>query len=298
MKALVTGAGGFVGKYLITALEKHGHAVSKSVYSPSTDLTDFAYTESLVKESQPEIVYQLAAISVVGGSEDNARRILSDNALIQYNLLESVRRHAPRARFIAICSANEYGLVASVDTPIKETCPLRPLNPYAVSKATQELLAQEYALAYGLDVVILRPFNHTGPGQTTDFIIPSLARQFVEVERGMRTEIHAGNTATIRDFTDVNDMAEAYRLAGEKGRAGEIYNLGSGKGTSIHELVEIFRQVTHLNPPLKIDANVQRRADVPILVADSSKFIAATGWTPTIPLQDTIMNVLDYWRKQ
>ncbi len=297
-KVLVTGAGGFVGKHLVAKLGKKGYTVSQSVYSPTTDLTDFAYTESLIQETKPDVVYQLAALSVVEGSERNAPQILTANSVLQYNILEAVRLHAPGARIVAICSANGYGLVAAVDTPIKETCPQRPLNPYAVSKVTQELLAQEYYLAYNMDIVILRPFNHTGPGQTPNFVIPALAKQFVSAERGEISEIVVGNTATIRDFTDVEDMVDAYILAGEKCKSGEVYNIGSGHGVSIHDVIELFRKVTKIDIPIRIDVGNQRTADVPILVADNSKFVAATGWAPTIPLDKTIINVLDFWRKQ
>ena len=313
MKILVTGAGGFVGAHLIKRLGHDPHnEIFAAVYKATSDLsgllpadhvmagdlTDFSYAESMVKSVMPDVVYHLAALSVVHNSVAEARKVLVGNTILQYNLLESLRLHAQSARILAVCSANEYGLVAKENIPINESCPLRPLNPYAVSKVTQEMLAEQYHLAYGMHIVIVRPFNHTGPGQTTDFVIPALAKQCIAIEKGEQNKITVGNLETIRDFTDVEDMVAAYTLAIEKCAIGQVYNIGSGKGVSVAEIIAIFRKQLGIEFALDQTENAMRAADVPILIADAAKFRAATGWSPTIPLEDTIIKVLDYWRRR
>ncbi len=311
-RILVTGAGGLAGPYLIKELLKNQeYEVYASVYSAHTnlkgvlsidhiiagDLTDYDFATSLIKTTRPDIIYHLAALSVVQTSEGQAVKVMNSNTTISYNLLEAVRLHAPSSRFMAICSANEYGLVKESDLPISELTPLRPLNPYAVSKITQEMLALQYHYAYNLDVVILRPFNHTGPGQTTDFIIPKLAKQFVGIAGGeVEPVLELGNTETIRDYTDVEDMARAYVLAGEKCQTGEIYNIGSGHGVKVEGLIEMFSKIAGVEVKVKTAGSLVRTADVPVLIADPSKFVKATGWKPEIALLQTLTNVYNYWK--
>lgn len=314
-KILITGAGGFVGTYLIQALQEiSGNEIFASVYKSTSDitklvpvdhifegdLTDYGFSSQLLAAIKPDLVYHLAALSVVGNSVENAVSIMNSNTAISYNLLEAVKAHAPTARIVAICSANEYGAVQDPATPIDESVPLRPLNPYAVSKVTQEMLALQYHLAHGLEVVIVRPFNHTGVGQTTDFVIPRLAEQFAKIEQGELTPpvIEVGNTDTVRDFTDVRDMVAAYILAARSGVAGEIYNIGSGKGYTIAQIIEILQSLSTAKVEIKTNDQLVRSADVPILVADASKFISVTGWKPMISLEKTISDILNYYRSK
>ena len=313
-KVLITGAGGFVGTHLITALKAQGDAeIFAAVYKATSDitsliptdhiiagdLTDFTFTQKLIDVTKSDVIYHLAALSVVHSSASQAISVMNGNTTLSYNLLESVRLAAPKARFIAISSGNVYGAVEDTTRPVGESTPLRPLNPYAVSKVTQEMLALEYYLAYGLDVVILRPFNHTGVGQTADFVIPRLAEQFVTIERGsIPPLVEVGNVDTIRDFTDVSDMVAAYLMAAEKGISGEIYNIGSGVGHTIAEILDTFQSLSKVKVEIKVSDNLVRTADVPILVADASKFKQLTHWEPKISLGATISNVLDSYRKQ
>ncbi|MEI8232892.1 MAG: GDP-mannose 4,6-dehydratase [bacterium] len=311
-RVLITGAGGFVGTHLIHALKATGDAeIFAAVYQATSDitslieedhiipgdLTDYNYAEKLVAISRPDVIYHLAALSVVHNSVGQAVSIMNSNTTLSYNLLEAVRLSAPKARFIAISSGNVYGAVQDTTYPLSEDTPIRPLNPYAVSKVTQEMLALEYFLAYGLDVVILRPFNHTGVGQTTDFVIPKLSKQFAEIEQGgVDSIIEVGNLATVRDFTAVEDMVKAYILAADKGIAGEIYNIGSGVGHTIKEILDILQSLTPAKVEIKVNEDFVRTSDVPVLIADASKFRQATGWEPRITLSQTISAILENYR--
>ncbi len=311
-KILITGAGGFVGSYLIKELQSQGNAeIFAAVYKSNSDLsnlvgadhvlsgdlTDHEFAQVLIQKTQPDVIYHLAAISVVHNSIEQAKNVININATLSYNLLEAMRLHAPKARLVAICSANVYGAVQDQTMPLTESTPFRPLNPYAVSKVTQEMLALQYYLAYGLDVVILRPFNHTGPGQTTDFVIPALTKQFIDIERGAQPVIEVGNLDTTRDFTDVRDMVKGYVLASEKCLSGAVYNLGSGRGYSVREILELLQKISGTRVEIKSDPSLVRAHDVEILVADASKFYTLTGWAPKISLETTISDILNYYRK-
>lgn len=311
-KILITGAGGFVGTYLIKELQQEAdNEIFAAVYKSTSDikgliptdhlvegdLTDFAFASQLLSTTKPDVIYHLAALSVVGNSVQNAVQIMNSNTAISYNLFEAVKVYAPSARVVAICSANEYGAVQNTSKSIDETVPLRPLNPYAISKVTQEMLALQYHLAHAIDTVIVRPFNHTGIGQTTEFVIPRLAEQFAKIEQGIIPPvIEVGNTSTVRDFTDVRDMVKGYILAAHSGVSGEIYNIGSGVGYTIAQIIEILESLSPTKVEIKTNNQLVRSADVPVLIADSSKFSTLTGWAPTIPLKTTISDILNYYR--
>jgi len=314
MKILITGAGGFVGTYLIRQLQKKTDneiygAVYKSTSDISSllpqnhilegDLTDFAVAESHLQTVQPDIIYHLAALSVVGNSFANAIKVINTNTNLSFNLFEAARLIVPKARIINICSANVYGAVLDSSRPLTESTPFRPLNPYSVSKINQEMLGLEYHLTYGSDVIALRPFNHTGIGQTTDFLIPRLAQQFAAIEKGqLAPTIEIGNLDSIRDFSDVRDMVSAYVLAAESCLAGEAYNIGSGKGYKVSQVIDIFQSLSQAKVEIKVKKDLVRSADVPALIADFTKFKEATGYFPVISLERTISDILDFYRQQ
>ena len=314
MKILITGAGGFVGTYLIRQLQKKTDneiygAVYKSTSDISSllpqnhilegDLTDFAVAESHLQTVQPDIIYHLAALAIVGNSFANATKVINTNTNLSFNLFEAARLIVPKARIIHICSANVYGAVLDSSRPLTESTPFRPLNPYSVSKINQEMLGLEYHLTYGSDVIALRPFNHTGIGQTTDFLIPRLAQQFAAIEKGqLAPTIEIGNLDSIRDFSDVRDMVRAYVLAAESCLAGEAYNIGSGKGYKVSQVIDIFQSLSQAKVEIKVKKDLVRSADVPALVADFTKFKEATGYFPVISLERTISDILDFYRQQ
>lgn len=313
-RILITGAGGFVGQYLIKELQKQGeHEIFASVYKSGSDLstllpTDHILTGDLTNESTavshllasaPDQVYHLAALSVVHNSSEQALSVIQSNAAISSYLFAALRTHYPQARVLAVCSANVYGAVADRHLPITESSPLRPLNPYAISKITQEMIALESHLAYGTDVVIVRPFNHTGPGQTHDFVIPKLAHQVAKIEAGLTLPtLDLGSAEAVRDFTDVRDMVKAYILAMTQGESGEIYNIGTGTGHTIREVAEILQRHAQLKFTILEKPELSRPSDVPSLVANPHKFTRLTLWQPTISLERTVSDILEYERKQ
>lgn len=310
-RILITGAGGFVGIYLIKELQKNpSNDIYGAIYKSTTDisnllpadhivsgdLTDFSFAQDLIKQTAPDVIYHLAAISVVSDDPSQTTKVMNTNSNLSFNILESTKLHAPHARFISICSANVYGLVNQSDLPINEAVPFRPLNAYAVSKITQEMLSLEYHLSSNLDVVILRPFNHTGPGQTPSFLIPALAKQFATITNNSNPSIEIGNIENSRDYTDVRDIARAYVLASEKCLSGEVYNVGSGRSYKTSEIIKMFEEITSTKVEIREKDNLVRKSDVPMLVADATKFTTLTGWQPQISLETTLSDILEYER--
>lgn len=310
---LITGAGGFAGSHLLELILESGlYKPYVTTYENSDfltkllpteqifqgDLTDYQFTEKLIIQSKPDYIFHLAALSIVENSVEKAQLVLTSNLVLQYNLLEAVKNHAPHARFIAVCSANEYGKVEDSEVPISEDAPLRPLNPYAVSKISQEYLSLQYHYSYGLDVVILRPFNHTGERQIDSFVIPSLAKQIAQIELGRQDSLTIGNLEAVRDFTDVKDMVKAYLLAAEKGVAGEVYNIGSGTGYTVQEILDMLIKLSSKEINIVQDDAKMRPSDVPTLIADNAKFSNLTGWNPEINIQATLERVLNYYREE
>lgn len=312
-KVLVTGAGGFVGGHLVKyLLAEKNYKVSTITYSENQllnsllpekqifqgDLTNYEFTKNLVEEIQPDLIFHLAALSTVQDSVEKAQKLLTTNTILQYNLLEAIKTHSPDSRLIAICSANQYGLVDEKNIPIDENTSFNPLNPYAVSKISQEYLALQYHHSYDLELVRLRPFNHTGERQTANFVIPAFAKQITQIEKGEKDPvIKVGNLEAVRDFTDVKDMIKAYLLAAKKCKNGQVYNIGSGKGISIQEILDILLAKAKTEIKVEKDPERMRSSDVPRLIADAQKFKNQTGWKPEIPIENTLERILNYWRK-
>ena len=306
---LVTGGTGFAGSHLLEALAARGyqnlHTTSfgsklnlptVQVQTHTVDLTQADAVRKLLETIRPTHIYHLASFAVVGSSFDKAESILQNNISLQFNLLESIRTICPDARVLTIGSAEEYGNVLQGNpSAISETAPLNPINPYAVSKVSQDLLAGSYFLAHKLNIVRARPFNHIGERQSPDFAIPSFAKQIVAIERGHQHSLTVGNLQAVRDFTDVKDMVQAYMLLMEHGQIGEVYNIGSGRGYTISEVLEKLCSLASTHITVTSDAAKLRPLDVPVTVADNRK-IAALGWQPTIPLEQTLLRILNYWR--
>lgn len=312
MKILVTGASGFAGSHLVEALTKAGHTdvygtafggneflqtLIPADHIVAIDLTKQPETEKLISELKPDWIFHLAALAFVGKSFEKGVEVLSNNMTVQLNMLEAVRTHVPQAKLLTIGSAEEYGISEQGEIPIKETHPLRPINPYAVSKVAQDLLAYSYAVSYKLNVVRVRPFNHIGERQTDDFAVSAFAKQIVEIERGTRKTLSVGNLKTVRDFHDVKDTVKAYMLLLEKGVSNDVYNVGSGVGVSMETIVQKLITISGAKVVVEQDSTRLRPHDIPEVVADASK-IRGLGWNTTIPLDDSLKRVLDYWRAQ
>jgi len=310
---LITGGSGFVGSHLVEHLlqigEDHIHItaygsgndfVQKLLPADAIhqiDLTDGEATSQLIKELQPSQIYHLASFAATGQSFEHVGKTLQNNTQLQLSLLEAVHLHSPSSRLLIIGSAEEYGLSEDDELPIKEDHPLRPVNPYAVSKVTQDLLAYAYAQSYQLDIVRARAFNHTGERQTTQFVIPAFMEQIVAIEAGRQPALQVGNLDTTRDFSDVKDIVKAYAILMAKGKTGEVYNVGSGIGTSLQQVVKQLQVLAKVPIQVELDPARQRPSDVPVTVANIDK-IETLGWQPTIALSETLERLLNWWRNQ
>ncbi len=262
-----------------------------------TELTDAGAVEKLISAVQPHRIFHLAAQSFVQSSFDEPAATIGINVTSQLNILEAVRRHDLETRIHVAGSSEEYGLVLPDEVPMKETNPLRPLSPYAVSKVTQDKLGWQYFKSYGMHIVVTRGFNHTGPRRGLIFSTSTMARQIAEIEAGLHEPvIYVGDLTTKRDWTDVRDMVAAYWLALEKAEPGESYNIGSGRTWSIREMLDSLLSHSKVKVRLQEDPARLRPSDVPILWADVSKFERATGWKPKIPFDRTLLDLLNYWR--
>jgi GDP-4-dehydro-6-deoxy-D-mannose reductase len=202
-----------------------------------------------------------------------------------------------KCRIQLACSSEEYGLVMPDELPIKETNPLRPLSPYAVSKVAQDLLGYQYWKSWKLDSVRTRGFNHEGPRRGPVFVASDFAKQIADIEKGRKPPVMSvGNLEARRDFTDVRDMVRAYWLALEKCEPGEVYNICRGRAWSIREVLELLLSMTKAKIEVREDVGRLRPSDVPVLLGDNTKFVKATGWQPTIPFEQTLRDMLEYWR--
>lgn len=300
MRALITGASGFVGRHLRDHLAEHGDDVVTADRAPhqsdiALDITDHDATEALVAEVKPEVVYHLAGWSDVGGSWAEPVAALRANAEGTLNVLEASRR-ASVGRVLVISSADVYGIVAADELPITEDHPLRPVSPYAASKAAADFLALQAHLGHGQDVIRVRAFNHLGPGQSDRFVASALASRIAANEREGGDEVPVGNLAARRDFTDVRDVARAYRLVVEHGRAGEVYNVCSGTSVAVQQLADLLLALADRPMRLVVDQERYRPVDVPVVMGDPGRLHAATGWEPLIPLDTTVADLLAYWR--
>lgn len=320
MRILITGITGFVGSHLAEyCLQKPDVKVYGTVLSHhlgdelqriehirdkiellECDLTNRVATSRILEKSRPDKIFHLAAQSFVLVSWKSPEDTLINNTLSELNIFEVLREMKLNPVIVIACSSEEYGLVFENELPVKETNPLRPLSPYAVSKICQEKLGFQYYQSYGLKTVLTRFFNTEGPGRGQDFVTSNFAKQVAEIEKGKKEPvIWVGNLEAKRDFNDVRDMVRAYWLASEKCKFGEPYNVCSGKARSIKSVLELLLSLSkEKNIEVKQDPERMRPSDVPVLVGDSSKFRQQTGWQPKIPFEKTMEDLLNYWREK
>jgi len=294
VRALVTGAAGFVGTHLVPRLEAAGYAVTAT--DLELDVGDAAAVAARVAELEPELVVHLAAIASPPQAALAPAVTYRVNFLGTRSVLEAAARHAPQARVLLVCSADAYGSSAPGSPPFDETSPLRPRSPYARSKAAAELLGGAYA-ARGLDVVSTRSFNHTGPGQSDAFVLSSFARQAAEIACGCRAPLmRVGNLDSVRDFLDVEDVVRAYVALCGRHVPGGVYNVASGRGVRVGDALERILALAGVRPRIEIDPVRFRPTDH--AVGDARRLRQATGWEPRIPLEDTLQRVVAYWRER
>jgi GDP-4-dehydro-6-deoxy-D-mannose reductase len=296
VKALVTGVAGFVGHHLVSHLEARGDSVTGIDREHGIDLLDPPALVEAVAAASPDAVYHLGGWSDVGGSWAAPRDAFRVNAEGTLNVLEACRS-AGMPRVLLVSSADVYGKVSLSELPLTEESPFRPVTPYAASKIAADELGLQAWLGYGLEVLRVRAFNHLGPGQTNRFVCPALAERIALNELEGREVVPVGNLTPRRDFTDVRDVVRAYRLLIENGEPGEAYNVCSGHDIAIAELAD--RLVSMAARPMRLEGDLalQRPVDVPVLRGDYTKLHKATGWDPEIDLDQTLLDVLDEWRR-
>ena len=313
-RVLVTGVTGFAGShlvdYLLTRSDCQVFGIQRwrsrteniehfrdRITLLECDLRDATSTRDTVEKVHPDWIFHLAAQSFVPTSWTAPTESLSTNIIGQVNLFEAVRKLNMKCRIQLACSSEEYGMVYPDEIPIRETNPLRPLSPYAVSKVTQDMLGYQYWMSWKVDCVRTRGFNHEGPRRGPVFVASDFAKQIADIEKGRRPPvIRVGNLDARRDFTDVRDIVRAYWLALEKGEPGEVYNLCSGRAWKIREMLDLLLSMTKVKVKVEQDPARMRPSDVPVLLGDAAKFTKVTGWKPTIPFETTLRDLLEYWR--
>jgi GDP-4-dehydro-6-deoxy-D-mannose reductase len=308
-RILVTGAAGFVGGYLSRTLVGRGSQVwgyGPEEGAPALPLAgwergDVCEPEALaaaIARVRPDAVINLAGQASAARSFEDPVGTFRVNVIGAWSVLDSVRQAAPRARVLQIGSGECYGSQPE-GSRVSEDAPFRPVSPYALSKAAADAMAKVYAETHGLDVIRTRSFGHTGPGQPPRFVLPSFAQQIVAIERGgVPPVLHVGNLEVTRDLSDVRDVVEAYAALLERGEKGVAYNVGRGEGARLADVVRRLADLAHVELRIEVDPARVRPADVPYLVADTTRIRAATGWAPRLTLEQTLADVLEEWRKR
>lgn len=310
MKALVTGAAGFVGGHLLAHLRQCGWETAATRLQSETmpyaecpvyelDILDADAVRALLVTVKPDFVFHLAAQSSVARSWTLPALTVDINIKGALNLLEGTLGLSKHPRILLVGSGEEYGYVQPEELPIQEDTLLRPGNIYAGTKIMQGLLGQIYARAYRLEVVMVRAFNHTGPGQSETFVLSDFCRQVAHIEASLSAPvIQVGNLSAQRDFTDVRDIVRAYRLLIEQGESGQTYNVGSGKAVFISDALKMILSLSRVDIKVEQDPARMRPSDTPVIEADISRISALTGWRPEIPMEATLLDMLDYWREK
>jgi GDP-4-dehydro-6-deoxy-D-mannose reductase len=309
-RVLITGASGFAGRHLaghliastnweITGVQSHAAAPLEGVRMLSCDLLDADLTNRMIAHNRPDVIFHLAAQAYVPKSVANPAGTLNTNIIAQVNLLEACRAAEINPIIVVVSSADIYGDVPPEQSPIRESQSFRPRNPYAVSKATQDLLGLQYALSYGMPIVRVRPFNHIGPGQNERFVVSSPARQIAEIEAKRADPVLlVGNLEAQRDFLDVRDVVRAYALVARTAFAGEVFNVASGIALPIQAVLDHLLNLSQVTVEVHQDPARMRSSDIPVLVGDASKLRAATSWQPEIALEQSLSDTLDDWRRR
>ena len=296
MRALITGGRGFVGRHLSASLIAHGDLVT--VTDTEVDVCNFNQVAQALEAAQPEVIYHLAGLAHVGDSWGDPTKLLSVNVVGTGVVLAAARQVVPDATTIVISSAEVYGKVAEADLPLTERSPLNPASPYAASKVAAEFVALQAARGFDQRVVVARPFNHIGPGQSRAFAVSAFAHRIVEAERSGATSLVVGNLTSRRDFTDVRDVVGAYRLLAEHGIAGEVYNVCSGRAVSMSDIVETLLELAQATCSIEVDQSLFRPVDVPVLLGSAGRLEEATRWAPSFSLHATLVDVLADARRQ
>jgi GDP-4-dehydro-6-deoxy-D-mannose reductase len=318
-KYLVTGASGFVARHFFNYLDtlqetievlgidiKIPDNMNGYIYSHiklrfiEVNLLDYPIFESAIVSFQPTHILHLASFSSVSKSWNEPTNSFINNTNIFLNLVEIVRNNKIACRILSIGSSEEYGNVPAESIPTRETTPLHPISPYAIARVSQEMLSQCYVASYKLDIVLTRSFNHIGSGQRDIFVIPSLTKQILEYIKSGQSggiKLFTGDVSIIRDFLDVRDVVRAYHLLLEKGIRGEIYNVCSGTGRSLSEIIDMLSNLLDIKITIEIDEKRIRPGDNKVIIGDNNKIKEQTGWYPKIPFIDSLRDIVIYWKQ-
>lgn len=319
-KILITGVSGFVGGHLVHYLNTHNdnlevHGISRSKpawdFVPGeqilldkhhfhrADLNDIPRIKTLIGEIQPDYILHLAAQSSVAESWKTPVNSFMNNTNIFLNIIDTVRLNDNGARVLSVGSSEQYGIVLEKDLPLSEDRPQCPENPYAVARVAQEQLARIYAKGYDLDICCTRSFNHCGPGQTDRFVVSSIVKQFVKIARDLQEPvIQIGNGSIVRDFVDVHDVVRAYLLLLTNGKRGEVYNICSGNGRSIQDIVTMLADMYDIHVYVHQASSQMRPIDNPRIIGSNHKIQHDMGWTPVIPFEQSLRSMYEYWDRQ
>ncbi len=314
-RALITGIAGFAGSHLAELLLSQGfeiyglcrprskidhiESIISKLHLEDADLLDSHSLYTTIARIKPDYIFHLAAQSFVPTSWVSPSVTLEVNVVGSANIFEAVRQVGINPVIQIACSSEEYGLVHPDEIPIKETNPLRPLSPYAVSKVAMDYLGYQYHRSYDMNIVRTRGFNHTGPRRGETFVTSNFAKQIAMIEKGRQEQvIHVGNLEAQRDWTDVRDMVRGYVVAVQKCDAGEVYNICMGKAVKVADMLSLLLSYSKVKVETKEDPARMRPSDVPVLIGDNTKFVAKTGWKPEIPFEKTMEDLLNYWRER
>ncbi len=314
-RALITGIAGFVGSHLAELLLSQGfevygmcrprtkrdhiESIINKLHLEDADLLDTHSLYTMLARIKPDYIFHLAAQSFVPTSWVSPSVTLEINIVGSANLFEAVRQAGIDSAIQIACSSEEYGLVHENELPIKETNPLRPLSPYAVSKVAMDYLGYQYYQSYKVRIIRTRGFNHTGPRRGETFAESNFAKQIAMIEKGKQEPIiFVGNLEAKRDYTDVRDMVRAYLMAVEKCDPGDVYNIAIGKTIRIGDMLKLLLSFSKVKVETKEDPSRMRPSDVPVLIGDNTKFVQKTGWKPEIPFEKTMEDLLNYWRER
>ena len=319
-KILVTGISGFVGGHFVQYLTSHKndfeiHGISRSTPSwdfvplvpelldghhfHQIDLMDIPKIKSIIEDVQPDYILHLAAQSSVAESWKTPVSSFMNNTNIFLNIIDTVRLNDNGARVLSVGSSEQYGIVSEADLPLGETAPQCPANPYAVARVAQEQLARIYAEGYGLDVCCTRSFNHCGPGQDERFVVSSIVKQFVLISHGMQEAVvHIGNGAIVRDFIDVHDVVTAYNILLIQGKRGDVYNICSGRGRAIQNIVTMLSDILGIYVEINQELSQIRPIDNPRIIGNNEKMRREMNWYPRIGFEETLRSMVDYWEQR
>lgn len=311
VKYLITGANGFCGRHLADVLNNKANTVygisrtipddliaqHPDVTYEQCNLMDHTSVYNILKKIEPDYIFHLAAESSVATSWKSPINIMNNNVLSQINIFESLRELELSTRILIACSSEEYGLIRQSDIPVNESCSFNPLSTYAVSKVAQDMLGYQYYKSYDMDILRVRSFNLTGPRRPPIYALSSFAKQISDIEKGIATNtILVGNLNVKRDFTDIRDAVKAYYQIVLKGKAGEVYNMCSGKAHILKDLLEYMVSLSTAYINIEIDEARFRPSDLPVMLGDNTKIKTEIGWAPEIDIHETLRDLLNYWR--